>query len=150
MRSNLICRFLIILLAAGWTSACSRTKPQAKLKTFESALVGKWVIDVEKTNATPVEAGLEEKRKQVIDDGLAWEFRADGTVVEAYHGLSSNKGYRVMQDAKGVTWVLISLDNNNTLFKAKLEEAALHFTAIGIFEDNKEHQLIGPLVLTKR
>jgi hypothetical protein len=151
MHSKLILRFLVIFLAVGWISACSRPNPLKKLKSLETALVGKWAIDADKTNATPVEGGLKEKRKQLIDDGLAWEFRSDGTVVEIYGRRSSTKGYRVMQDAKGETWVLIAEENDSTLFKAKLEGPALHFTAIAFLDEgNKEIEIIGSLVLTKQ
>ena len=46
--------------------------------------------------------------------------------------------------------MLIAEENDSTLFKAKLEGPALHFTAIGFFEGNKEIEIIGSLVLTKR
>jgi hypothetical protein len=127
--------------------------PSENLKHTRTKLLGKWTISVEATKAVPVDTvkypWIPKKLDQLIKEGLSWEFREDGTVIETFGTRSESEGYRVFQDETGDVWIAMTRNDNWNLNRAKFADGQLHLTSIARDHNDEEAPVIGTLVLSK-
>jgi hypothetical protein len=132
---------------------CLLSAHGADLKQTKAQLLGKWTISAEATKKLPVDSTkhpwLAKKQEQLIKEGVSWNFREDGTVVENFGARSQAKAYYLLQDERGEVWLAIAKSDNFLLHKAQFVDGHLHLTAIARDEKNQEVPIVGTLALRK-